>query len=116
MKEFIFTLLKFLLAVLLMPVVIASFVGFLNHLQTYPTSYAEFFRWGILGFLITFLFLYQFWGVYEMGQDMMHVLFVWLTPFNKLVARLVPFYLTIILLLFYVTKKLLGVDQVSHYY
>ena len=116
MGEFILTLLKFVLAVLMLPIVIASFVGFENHLQMYPANYAEFFRWGIIAFLITFLFLYQFWGVYEMGQDLMQSLFTFITPFNKIIARLVPFYLMIILALFYFTKKLLGIQEVNPYY
>jgi len=116
MADFIVTLLKFFLAVLMLPIVIASFVAFESHLATYPSSYAEFFRWGIVGFLVTFLFLYQFWGVYEFGQEIMQSVFTVFTPINKVLARLVPFYLTIILVLFYINKLLMGAPKVSHYY
>ncbi|HLF17551.1 MAG TPA: hypothetical protein VI749_01495 [Candidatus Omnitrophota bacterium] len=116
MGDFILTMLKFFLAVLMLPIVIATFVAFESHLTTYPASYAEFFRWGIFGFLVTFLFLYQFWGVYDFGQRMMQGLMSFLQPADRLISRLVPFYLTIVLLLFYVTKTLLGASNVSPYY
>jgi len=116
MGDFIITMLKFFLAVLMLPVAIASFVGFESHLANYPSSYGEFFRWGIFAFLVTFLFLYQFWGVYEFGQRMMQGLFSFLEPAQRVVARMVPFYLTIIMLLFYISKTFLGVSKVSPYY
>ena len=116
MGEFIITLMKFFLAVLLLPIVIAAFIAFENHLGMYPTSHGEFFRWGIMAFLVTFLFLYQFWGVYEFGQRNMQNLLSFLSPLDRIVSRLVPFYLTIILLLFYATKTFLGVSKVSPYY
>ena len=116
MGDFIITMLKFFLAVLMLPIVIATFVGFEHHLVNYPTSHGEFFRWGIFSFLITFLFLYQFWGVYEFGQRSMQSLLSFLDPADKIAARIFPFYLTIIMLLFYVSKTFLGVSRVSPYY
>jgi len=116
MWDFILTLLKFFLAVFLLPIVIACFVAFESHLAIYPQSYAEFFRWGILGFLITFLFLYQFWGVYEFGQGIMQSLFSFVKPADKIISRLIPFYLAIILIMFYFSKLLLGAAKVSHFY
>jgi len=116
MGNFLLTIFKFILSILLLPIVISSFIAFENHLITYPSSYAEFFRWGIIGFLVTFLFIYQFWGVYEFGQRTMQNLFSFLAPADRLLARMIPFYLIIILLLFYATKFLLGASKVSPYY
>jgi hypothetical protein len=116
MGDFIITMLKFFLAVLMLPIVIASFVGFEVHLANYPSSYGEFFRWGIFAFLVTFLFLYQFWGVYEFGQRLIQGLLSFLEPAQRVVSRMLPFYLTIIMLLFYISKTFLGVSKVSPYY
>jgi len=116
MVNFLITMMKFCLAVLLLPVVIATFVGFEHHLGNYPSSHSEFFRWGIFAFLITFLFLYQFWSVYEFGQRSMQSIFSFLSPADKVVSRLIPFYLTIIIILFYVNKTFLGISKVSPYY
>lgn len=116
MSEFIVTILKFCLAVLLLPVVIATFVGFEHHLGNYPSSHSEFFRWGIFAFLITFLFLYQFWSVYEFGQRTMANMMSFLSPADRIIARLVPFYLTITMILFYGSRAFFGVGKVSPYY
>jgi len=116
MGEFIVTMFKFIFAVLLLPIVIATFIAFQEHLTMYPASYSEFFRWGVFGFLITFLFLYQFWGVYEFGQRNMQGLFSLIEPANRFVSRIIPFYLTIIMLLFFGTKLLFGSTHVNPYY
>jgi len=116
MGDFILTMLKFFLAVLMLPVVIASFIGFESHLSVYPFSHGEFFRWGIFAFLITFLFLYHFWGLYEFGQQTMRGLLSFIQPADRMVARLVPFYLTITLLLFYGSRVLWSVQRVSPYF
>jgi len=116
MGDFIITMLKFFLAVLMLPIVMATFVGFEHHLNIYPASHGEFFRWGIFAFLITFLFLYQFWGTYEFGQRMMQSLLSFLAPAERIISRLVPFYLTLIMLLFYISKTFLGISKVSPYY
>lgn len=107
---------KFVLAILLSPIVWATAVVFHRYVVTLPGTYGDFFFWGMFGFALIFLFFYQFWGVYEFGQNMVSGLLEFTAPANHFIAKVVPFYATLILLLFYVVKHFLNVDYYDHYF
>ena len=116
MGDFLIGLIKIFLATLLIPVVIASVLGFQNHLTTYPMEYQDFFLWGIMAFLLVFLFAYQFWGVYEFGQKIMGDIFKFSAPFNSIISYVLPFYFIIIMFLFYATTEFLGIKRYDPYF
>ena len=116
MNEGLVTLIKIILAVLLLPVLWACGVVFHGHITSFPGAYGEFFLWGMFGFLIFFLFFYQFWGVYEFGQKITMSLFQFTFPVGRIIVRVIPFYLTVILLLYYVVVNLLNVKVSDHYF
>ena len=116
MNEGLVTLIKVILAVLLLPILWACGVVFHGHITSFSGAYGEFFLWGMFGFLILFLFFYQFWGVYEFGQKITTNLFQFTFPVGRIIVRIVPFYLTVILLLYYVTVNLLGIKVSDHYF
>ena len=107
---------KFLIAVLLFPIVIASAISFSDHLSAYPATYAEFVMWGIGAFLLLYLFFHQFWGVYEFGQKILTNIFKFIAPLDRLIANMVPFYLILILLAFYVTKGFFKIKNYDPYF
>jgi len=110
------TVFKFVLVLLLMPIVWATAVVFHQYVVVLPGTYEDFFFWGMFGFVLIFLFIYQFWGVYEFGQKMVSGMLQFTAPANHFVAKIIPFYVTIILLLFYVIKHFLNIDQYDHYF
>ncbi|MBF0385461.1 MAG: hypothetical protein HQL27_06270 [Candidatus Omnitrophica bacterium] len=116
MANFFIHTLKIIFAILLIPVVIASAVVFYKHLLLYPAGYGEFFIWGALSFLLAFLFIYQFWGVHEIGQKAGRGVFKILTPAEVVLARMFPFYLLVVLIVFLVTKKFFRFDSADHYF
>lgn len=116
MSDALFTLIKFILAILLLPVVWACGTVLYGHITEFPGSYGEFFLWGMLGFLLFFLFFYQFWGVYEFGQKITSGLFQFATPLTRVMAYTVPFYLTVILLAFFAVKVFLDINSYDHYF
>lgn len=107
---------KFTSAILLLPIVWATAVMFHQYVVMLPGTYDDFFFWGMFGFILIFLFIYQFWGVYEFGQNMVSGLLQFTAPANHLIAKIVPFYVTLILLLFYVVKHFLNVGHYDHYF
>ncbi len=107
---------KVVLTVLLLPVLWACGVMFHGYVVSFPGASGEFFLWGMFGFLMLFLFFYQFWGVYEFGQKMTTGIFQFTFPIGKILVHCVPFYLTAILLLYYVLANLLDVKVVDHYF
>ncbi|MFC1510275.1 hypothetical protein ACFL49_01270 [Candidatus Omnitrophota bacterium] len=102
---------KLVLAILLIPVVAASSVGFLHHLTQYPVYYEQNFLFGIGIFLFMYFFIYQFWGFYDLGQKIISNAFKVFAPVDRWLIYVVPFYLTITMLLFYVVDVLLGVKS-----
>jgi hypothetical protein len=116
MSDALFTLIKFVLAVLLLPLVWACSTVLYEHVTDFPGAFGEFFLWGMLGFLLVFLFFYQFWGVYEFGQKITAGVFQFAAPLTRVIAYIVPFYLTFILLSFFVVRVFLDVDSYDHYF
>ncbi len=116
MNDALLTIIKIGLTVLILPIVWACGVVFHGHIVSLPGSSGDFFLWGMFGFLMLFLFFYQFWGVYEFGQKITTGMFQFTFPVGKILVLIVPFYLTAILLLYYVLANLLGVKVVDHYF
>ncbi len=116
MREFFITFLKLLLAVLLVPVVFACIISFKNNLVTYPQNYNEFFLWGASAFLLIFLFAYQFWGVFEFGQGIISGIFRFAVPADRVLIKLISFYLIFVLLLFFFVRSVLEVYSQDHFF
>ncbi len=114
MRGFFISLIKLIVAVVLIPIVFASVVCFKNNFGSFPSSYNEFFLWGASAFLLVFLFLYQFWGVFEFGQGIISGIFKFAVPADRIIARLLSFYLVFILLLFFFVHSVLGVNTQDH--
>lgn len=110
------SMVKFVLSVLLLPVVWASSVTFHQYVNRLPGTDGDFFFWGMFSFACIFLFFYQFWGVYEFGQRMVSGSLQFTSPANHFIAKIVPFYVTLILLLFYAVKHFLNMDHYDHYF
>ena len=77
---------------------------------------AIFFMYGVVGFLLVFLFLYQFWGVYEFGQNAIWSMTRWAAPVDRLVAKLFPFYMIIIIIVFYFVANILDNSKMNYYF
>jgi len=116
MANVVLSILKLVLAILLIPVVWVTVIESHGYVMSFPGAYSEFFLWGGFVFLMCYLFFYQFWGVYEFGQKIIAGLFVFLTPINGFVAKLIPCYLTAVMLAFYVTNHFLGITSYDHYF
>lgn len=116
MGDAVLNVIKFVLAVLFLPAVWACGAAFHEHVMAFPRAYGDFFLWGAFGFLLLFLFFNPFWGVYELGQKFTSGLFQFVSPVNRFIANVVPFYMTVILLAFYVTANFLDVDSYNHYF
>ncbi len=106
---------KLVLAILLLPFVIASANNLRIHLIDYPGADHTFFYWGAFAFLMTFLFLYQFWGVFDFGHKIVLSLFKLFSPFDRLIAYSLPFYLILVMVLFYVLGSFFGITNINHY-
>ena len=109
-------IIKFIAAVLLSPVVFASCFKFYHHLSAYPGSFEEYFLWGALAFLLTFLFLYKYFVLYDFSQKISLGLFKILTPFDRFFSHLFPVYFFLTLIAFAVTNKFFDVHDSDPYF
>ena len=116
MNDALLTIIKVVLTVLLLPLLWACGVVFHEHLMAFPHPYGEFFLWGMFGFVMLYLFFFQFWGVYEFGQKAMTGMFQLTFPIGHIFVKGIPFYLTIILLFYYVLANLLDIKVIDHYF
>jgi len=116
MNNALLTLIKLVLTVLFLPVTWACGVIFYRYVAAFPGSHGEFFLWGMFGFLLIFLFFYQFWVAYEFGQNIVSGLLQFAAPANRFMAKCVPFYLTVILLSYCAVANLLRVNSYDHYF
>lgn len=107
---------KIILAVVISPVVYSCALNFYDHLDVYPSSLIEFFRWGMFGFVLVFLFVYPFRHLYQFGQNIMTGIFKFLTPLDRAVARVVPFFTAVILASFYIAGKFFDITAYVHYF
>jgi len=116
MTNTLFTVIKFVLALVLFPIVWATAVAFHRYVLVLPGSYGAFFFWGMFGYVLIYLFFFQFWGAYEFGQKIVSELLRFTAPANHFIAKIIPFYVTLILLLFYAVKHFLHIDHYDHYF
>lgn len=96
----LFGIIKFLLGILLLPFVYSSTLAFLNESRALGKVMNIYFFSGIIGFLITYLFIYEPAIVYSRGQKILGAVFRFFTPLVRVAPYLLPIY-TIILLFIY---------------
>lgn len=105
MSEFILNAIKFVLAVLMLPLTLACAVSLKEHFSYYPNFFQDFISWGILGFLLVYLFLHKFVGLYESGQKVIAAIFKFAAPLDRLISYLIPFYFILFCLIFGVVVR-----------
>ena len=116
MGEFFVGTIKFIFAILLLPLVLACGINFYDHWVNFPVMYGHFFKWGAGIFLLLFLFFYQFRPVYEFGQKIVAFLFKFASPFDQFLSHILPFYTILIFLSLCLLKKFFSIDNFDHYF
>ena len=116
MGEFLLNAIRFVLAVLLSPAMLASVVAFKDYFADFPPNMQDFIYWGALAYLLIYIFVYRFLVLYEFGQRIICEVFKFAAPLNRMVSHLIPFYLTLIFLLFYVAIAFFKTVNYDHYF
>ena len=110
MANTLLNVLKFLLAVVLIPAVYTTVITFQAHLVSYPVLYVHAFTAGIITCLAVFLFLYQFWGLYELEHKMTSGIFRFLAPLDRWLAFLLPTFFILTMGLLFVICRVIKVE------
>ena len=101
LKNKITEILKFIFFILLLPLFVASTVGFIKELENLPAGLSLFFQRGILIYLLIHLFIYEPQPLYQYGQNLVIAIFRFFAPLVKVAPFFLPIYSIVILILFY---------------
>ncbi len=95
---------KFILFVLLLPVLAATVLGFNNELSKMPQDFYATFLKGIFIYLLIHLFVVEPEPVYEYGHKIMQSIFKFVEPLVEVAPFFLPIYSLLLLVLFYFTN------------
>lgn len=116
MGEAILSLIKIVLTIVLFPFVYIFATRFHQHLSVYPHNSQEFFLFGVLAYLLVYLFIYTFEGVHQAGQKLMRGVVSFARPMDDFLANIFPFYPIVVMLLFYATRNFLSINDWNQHF
>lgn len=109
MKENLQAILKIFVFLLLLPLVIASAGAFQLQVLGLPVHKEEWFLWGAVAFILTYLFFYDFKEAHTFGQGIVSHFSKSFQSFADMAGMVIPVY-TIFIAVFYLVFDLLGVN------
>ena len=102
----IFSIIKFVLGICLLPLVYSSTVSFLNEFLGVEEIFRNYFWAGVISLLIIYLFIWEPNKIYVKGQKLLEVIFTFFKPLIRVAPYVLPIY-TIILFVLYGPLSLL---------
>lgn len=100
----LFGIIKFILAIILLPLVYSSVVSFINEFARLDKGLQQIFYNGIISFLVIYLFIWEPTVIYNKGHKLLEIMF----SFFKPMVNLAPFLLPIYTILFFIIYGLLS--------
>ena len=116
MGDFNIKMIKQILAVLISPLLYVFTLTFHDHLIKYPGFFKTFFLSGMVAFLLSYLFVHQFWAVYEFGKKVILGFFHFLAPLHRFIANIFSFYFIAVSAGFLITSKFFKIQTYDPYF
>lgn len=101
MVEKISGIIKFTVAVIILPVVVAITMSLYSNALLLPINIITGFLWGLIIYLILHLFIVEPTIVYEKGHSIVGFTFKFLSPIIDVLAVCIPIYAVIVLVVYY---------------
>ena len=105
----IFGIIKFILAIIILPLVYSSVLAFINEFIQIDKGLQQIFYNGIISFLVIYLFIWEPVVIYNKGHKLLEIMF---SPFKPMV-NVAPFLLPIYTILFFIVYGLLALGVKS---
>jgi len=105
----LFGIVKFILAIILLPLVYSSVVSFINEFTQIDRGLQQIFYNGIISFLVIYLFIWEPAVIYNKGHKLLEIMF----SFFKPMVNVAPFLLPIYTILFFMIYGLLALGVKS---
>lgn len=104
MKERFLSILKFVLALLLLPVVIAVTVSFLENIGRLARYISASFGWGVISYLALHILFYEPAKVFDTGKKMTEKTIGFLSPWLKVAGFCVPIFTVFCFFAYYIAS------------
>ena len=105
----IFGIIKFILAIIILPLVYSSIASFNNEFAQIDKGLGQIFYYGVFGFLAIYLFIWEPAVIYNQGHKLLEIMFSFIKP----MVNVAPFLLPIYTILFFIIYGLLGLGVKS---
>lgn len=92
LKEYFLTLLKLAIGICLLPAVYAATLCFSRELMKIEPAVSHSFIWGIIGFLLVYLFVWEPVVFFKKGQRILEFTFRFFAPLLKVAPFVLPIY------------------------
>jgi hypothetical protein len=96
----IFGIIKFILAIIILPLVYSSVVAFINEFSQIDKGLAQFFYNGIISFLAIYLFIWEPAVIYNKGHKLLEIMFSFFKPMVNVAPFLLPIYTILIFIIY----------------
>lgn len=111
----LFSLLKFILSILLLPLVIGLSISFSRELMNQQRYILNNFVFAIVAYLILHIFIYEPHSFYNFGQKFFDGAFGFFAPLKIFLHYCLPFYSTLFLIIYFISKTTLGYGDILGY-
>jgi hypothetical protein len=111
MRSVLLAVLKFIVFILLIPVIISSTTGFKNEIMQLDQVTLRFFISGIISFLIVYLFIAEPQGLYDYGQRLVSHIFSFFQPLVEIAPFVIPIYSIIFLIVYSVSSLIFVMEK-----
>jgi hypothetical protein len=96
----LFGIIKFILAIIILPLVYSSTVSFLNEFSQIDRSLAQIFYNGLISFLAIYLFIWEPAQIYNRGHKLLEFMFSFIKPMVNVAPFLLPIYTILFFMLY----------------
>jgi len=111
LTERLISIVKFIVAVLILPIVVAVTISLFNHIVILPKGSVNYFLGGIISYLILHLFIFEGSALFEKGQAIVGVLFKFISPLANILSFALPIYAIITLIVYFLFSLFVNIDS-----
>jgi hypothetical protein len=111
----LFAIIKFVLAVIILPLVYSSTVSFISEFGQVDRSLAQIFYNGIISFLAVYLFIWEPAQIYNRGHKLLEFMFSFVKPMVNVAPFLLPIYTILFFMLYGLLSLLIGSEWLIQY-
>ena len=116
MREAILSALKFVLFILMIPVLVGVSLSVYEQIQTLPGALVGLLTCGVGTYAMIHLFIFQPRALFDFGQKLVGDIFQFFAPLAQVAQSILPFYTILLMISLYVTSSLLKITSAENYF